>query len=103
MLRGVIEKGDARADWSLEEQGQLDLDLATTTHLCKNAIASLLDGCGSSSFQLADPLQRHFRDLAVLGSHLGNDWDVVVDRGARFILGLGRLPTDPLPPRRRTS
>jgi len=103
MLRRAIEKGEAGAEWTLEEQGQLDLDLATTTHLCKNAVASLLDGCGSSSFQLADPLQRYQRDMTVLASHLGNDWDVVVDRGARLILGLGRLPTDPLPPRRQAS
>jgi len=86
--------------WTLPEQGQLDLDLSTTTHLCKNAVASLLDGSGSSSFQLADPLQRHLRDLTVLASHLGNDRDVVIERGARFVLGLGQLPTDPFAPQR---
>jgi alkylation response protein AidB-like acyl-CoA dehydrogenase len=102
-LARTIRKGDAREEWSLEEQGQLDLDLATTTHLCKNAIASLLDGCGSSAYQLGDPLQRFWRDTSMLASHLGNDWDVVTERGARFVLGLGRVPTDPLPPRRNAA
>jgi 3-hydroxy-9,10-secoandrosta-1,3,5(10)-triene-9,17-dione monooxygenase len=100
MCRYTQARCAAGAEWSLIEQGQLDLDLSTTTHLCKNAVAALLDGCGSSTFQLADPLQRHLRDLNVLGSHLGNDRDVVIERGARFVLGLGQLPTDPFAPRR---
>jgi len=58
-----------------------------------------VDGSGSSAYRLDDPLQRYFRDSAVLASHLGLDWDVVTERGARWLLGLGRLPTDPLPPR----
>jgi alkylation response protein AidB-like acyl-CoA dehydrogenase len=99
MLARTIGKGDAREDWTLEEQGQLDLDLAKVTRLCKAAIASLIEGCGSSALQLDDPLQRFWRDTGILATHLGNDWDVVVERGARFVLGLGRLPTDPLPPR----
>jgi hypothetical protein len=99
MLARTVSKGDAREEWTLGEQGQLDLDLAKVTHLCKDAIASLLAGCGSSALQLDDPLQRCWRDTGILATHLGNDWDVVVDRGARYVLGLGRLPNDPLPPR----
>jgi len=103
MLARTIRKGDAREDWTLEEQGQLDLDLAKVTHLCKDAIASLIGGCGSSALQLDDPLQRFWRDTGILATHLGNDWDVVIERGARFVLGLGRLPNDPLPPRVQTG
>jgi alkylation response protein AidB-like acyl-CoA dehydrogenase len=99
MLARVVEKGEAGKAMSVEEDGQLALDVATTTHLCKDAVAGLLDGCGSSAFQLDDPLQRHQRDLAVIASHLGNDWDVVTERGARLVLGLPPLPTDTFPPR----
>jgi len=96
-------KGDAGEPRSLAEDGQLDLDVATVTHLCKDAVASLVDGCGASSFKLDDPLQRAHRDLCVAANHLGNDWDVVTERGARLVLGLGALPTDTFPPRARTS
>ena len=99
MLARVIEKGEGAKALSLEEDAQLALDVATATHLCKGAIASLVDGCGSSAFQLDDPLQRYHRDVVVMASHLANDWDVVSERGARLLLGLEPLPTDTFPPR----
>jgi alkylation response protein AidB-like acyl-CoA dehydrogenase len=103
MLARTVSRGDARQEWSLEEQGQHDLDVATTTHLCKKAIAALLDGCGSSAFQRSDPLQRYLRDISVVASHLANDWDVVSERASRWLLGLGRSPTDPMVPRRESA
>jgi alkylation response protein AidB-like acyl-CoA dehydrogenase len=98
-LARTCEKGDAEEPWSLEEQGQHDLDVATVVHRSKDAIASLLDGCGSSAWRLDDPLQRALRDVLVVASHLGADWDVVTERAARWLLGFGRAETDPLPPR----
>ena len=94
-LAGVIATGEEGRRLDLVEDGQLALDVATITHLAKGAIASLVDGCGSSAFQLDDPLQRFHRDVTVMASHLGNDWDVVTERGARWLLGLGRIPSDP--------
>ena len=101
MLARTAALGDAVAERSAAEDGQLDLDVATVTHLCKHAVASLVDGCGASAFKLDDPLQRVHRDLCVAANHLGNDWDVVTERGARLLLGLGPLPTDSFPPRAR--
>ena len=95
MLRRAIQQGETAQQWTPAEQGQHELDLVTVTHISKDAVASLLDGFGTSVYQLGDPLQRHFRDLCMLASHLGNDWDVVVERSARFILGLGTIPGDP--------
>ena len=94
-LTRVIATGEEGRRLDLVEDGQLALDIASITHLAKGAIASLVDGCGSGAFQLDDPLQRFHRDVTVMASHLGNDWDVVTERGARWILGLGRAPTDP--------
>lgn len=99
MMARTSAKGDAGEERSVAEDGQLDLDVATVTRLCKGAVASLVDGCGASSFQLDDPLQRVHRDLCVAANHLGNDWDVVTERGARRVLGLAPLPTDYFPPR----
>jgi alkylation response protein AidB-like acyl-CoA dehydrogenase len=99
MLARTSAKGDSGEARSAAEDGQLDLDVATVTHLCKDAVASLVDGCGASTFKLDDPLQRVHRDLCVAANHLGNDWDVVTERGARLVLGLGALPTDSFPPR----
>jgi len=95
LLAGVIATGEEGRALDLVEDGQLALDVASVTHLAKGAIASLVDGCGSSAFSLDDPLQRFHRDITVMASHLGNDWDVVTERGARWILGLGRTRTDP--------
>jgi 3-hydroxy-9,10-secoandrosta-1,3,5(10)-triene-9,17-dione monooxygenase len=94
-LARVIATGEEGRRLDLVEDGQLALDVATITRLAKGAIASLVDGCGSGAFQLDDPLQRFHRDVTVMASHLGNDWDVVSERAARWILGLGRAPTDP--------
>lgn len=98
-LDWMIRKCDAQEDWSLEEQGQLTLDQASVAHAAKDAVRSLLDGLGSSPFALDDPLQRSLRDIHVIANHLGQDFDVVADRGSRWLLGLGRNASDPFPPR----
>jgi 3-hydroxy-9,10-secoandrosta-1,3,5(10)-triene-9,17-dione monooxygenase len=95
----VIEKGDAGEPWSLEEHGRLDLDFNTVVHLCKDAVREVLDGSSSSAFQLSNPLQRFLRDIEVLANHGGADRDIVLERGSRWSLGLGRSPHDPFAPR----
>jgi alkylation response protein AidB-like acyl-CoA dehydrogenase len=95
----VIAKGEAEEPWTLEEQGQLALDILTVAHLSKDAVRLILDGAGSSAFQLSNPLQRYLRDTEVIANHVGHDWDTVSERGSRWLLGLGRVPTDPFPPR----
>ena len=96
LLANVIATGEQARALELAEDGQLALDVATVTHLAKGAIASLVDGCGSGVFSLDDPIQRFHRDVTVMASHLANDWDVVTERGARYVLGVGRAPGDPV-------
>ena len=91
-LEWLIAKCDAVEDWSLEEQGQLTLDQVSVAHMAKDAVRSLMDGLGSSPYGL--------RDIHVIANHLGQDFDVVADRGARWLLGLGRNANDPFPPRK---
>jgi len=42
------------------------------------------------------PFERKRAAMEAFGAanHLGNDWDVVTERGARLVLGLGALATD---------
>ncbi|HWL01374.1 MAG TPA: acyl-CoA dehydrogenase family protein [Microbacteriaceae bacterium] len=98
-LAWLIRKCDAEEEWSLEEQGQLALDQLAVAHMAKDAVRSLLDGLGSSPYNLEDPLQRYLRDIHVIANHLGQDYDVVAERGSRWLLGLGRVETDPFPAR----
>ena len=96
----AILKGDAEAPWTLVEEGQMYLDLVAIGELCADAVRLLLDGAGSSAFQLDNPLQRCLRDVDVMANHIAFDRDVVHERGSRWLLGLGRSPNDPFPPRR---
>jgi hypothetical protein len=50
---------------------------------------------GSSVYQLSDLLQRYRRDVDVMANHLFQDRDLVSERSARLILGIGRIPSDP--------
>jgi alkylation response protein AidB-like acyl-CoA dehydrogenase len=99
LLKTAIRKGDAQEPWSLADEGQMALDLMVIGTLCKEAGRIILDGSGSSAFQLSNPLQRYLRDIDVLANHIGFDEDVVGERGSRWVLGLGRVPGDPFPPR----
>jgi alkylation response protein AidB-like acyl-CoA dehydrogenase len=99
LLKTAIRKGESQEPWSLEDEGQMALDLMAIGTLCKEAARIILDGSGSSAFQLDNPLQRYLRDIDVLANHIGFDEDVVGERGSRWVLGLGRVPGDPFPPR----
>jgi alkylation response protein AidB-like acyl-CoA dehydrogenase len=99
LLNTAIRKGETQEPWSLEDEGQMALDLMAIGTLCKEAARIILDGSGSSAFQLDNPLQRYLRDIDVLANHIGFDEDVVGERGSRWVLGLGRVPGDPFPPR----
>jgi len=95
----AIRKGEAEEEWTQVEEGQIALDYLTVAQMCKEAVREILDGCGSSAFQLSNPLQRYLRDIDVIANHLGHDTDSLAERGSRWLLGLDRLPTDPFPPR----
>jgi hypothetical protein len=81
---------------SLAGEARHQLHLVRLVHGAKDALRQLLDGLGSSTFRTDDPLYRAAQDVAVLATHArGPDYDVVMDRHARWILGLGLEPGDP--------
>jgi 3-hydroxy-9,10-secoandrosta-1,3,5(10)-triene-9,17-dione monooxygenase len=99
-LRETIAKCDAGDPYEQSDLGHLQLACLTVGHISHESVSSVCNGMGSSSYQLRDPLQRYRRDVDVLINHAGMDWDVVAERSTRWILGLGRGPHDPHPPRK---
>jgi alkylation response protein AidB-like acyl-CoA dehydrogenase len=102
LWQDVLGRADGKCNreepWTIEEEGQFGLDMISIGHLCKDAIRMIMDGVGSSAFNLDNPLPRYMRDVDVMVSWPGMDWDIVSERGTRWILGMGRSPTDPFPP-----
>jgi len=55
------------------------------------AARSLLDGGGTSGYAANNPVRRISGDLAMIATHiLSNDYDVLMERHARRILGVSR-------------
>lgn len=81
--------------WPEVDGAQQQLDTVTVIHMCKDAARLMIDGMGTSAYQVDNPLQRYLRDMDVLASHATVDWDNAHERAARLVLGLERLPTDP--------
>jgi len=78
------------------DEARSQLHLVSYSHGIKDAIRLLVDGLGSSGYRSDDPIYRISQDVSMLATHaLGTDYDVVMDRHARWILGLGDEPGDP--------
>lgn len=94
MYRSIL-KCDAVEPWSEEEVGQVELDHVTAVHLAHEAVGLICDGMGSSPYRSGDPFQLYRRDMDVIANHLFHDRDIVLERGTRLVLGLGRGEHDP--------
>jgi alkylation response protein AidB-like acyl-CoA dehydrogenase len=81
---------------TLESQARAQLHLVRFIHGIKEALRLLLDGLGSSTYRINDPIFCIAQDVSVLATHAhGPDYDVVMDRHARGLLGLGMEAGDP--------
>lgn len=81
---------------TLESEANAQLHLVHFIHGVKDALRLLVDGLGSSTYQQDNAIARAAQDVGVLATHArGPDYDVVMDRHARWILGLGLQPGDP--------
>jgi alkylation response protein AidB-like acyl-CoA dehydrogenase len=81
---------------SLEGEARAQLHLVRFIHGIKDALRLLLDGLGSSTYRTNDPIFCVAQDVSVLATHAhGPDYDVVMDRHARLLLGIGMEAGDP--------
>jgi alkylation response protein AidB-like acyl-CoA dehydrogenase len=79
-----------------DSEARAQLHLVWFVHGVKDALRQLLDGLGSSTYRNDDPIFRITQDVSVLATHAqGPDYDVVMDRHARGLLGLGMEQGDP--------
>jgi len=88
MIR-VEEAGAAKPP--ADAEAAFGLDNIFITQGAMEAARSLLDGGGTSGYAANNPVRRISGDLAMIATHiLSNDYDVLMERHARRILGVSR-------------
>ncbi len=92
----AIRAGTAGEQPTPQSEAEAQLHLVFFVHGAKDALRQLIDGLGSSTYRRNDPIFRITQDVGVLATHAqGPDYDVVMDRHARGLLGLGAEQGDP--------
>lgn len=92
----IIASAMAGEGASPAREARAQLHLVQFVHGIKDALRDLMDGMGSSGYRSDDPIFRMTQDVSILATHAhGPDYDVVMDRHARGLLGLGAEPGDP--------
>ena len=83
----------ARADYSgmtLETRVLLRRDFTYAMRMLREAMDKLMHLTGASGFMDANPVQRAWRDVHAIASHVVMSWDVPAENYGRMELGLGR-------------
>lgn len=95
-MEQAIEFAESGRPPALEDAAKLGLHDLALIHGVKDAFRKLVDGSGSSIYKVDDPVRRAQGDAAMYATHaLGPDYDVHIDRHARWMLGCEPAPTDP--------
>ena len=71
-----------------DENVVLNRDRVYLTRLCYNAVQRLVSQMGATAIFDSNPVQRHWRDLAVMASQMGVNWDLNMTGYGRWALGL---------------
>jgi hypothetical protein len=77
---------------TLEDNAQLRLRGAKIGLLCRDAVAHMVDGAGSSLHHSDDPLGRAQRDINVAKAHAYCHWDEAATQAGYALLGLMESP-----------
>lgn len=81
---------------TLEEEARAQLHILTLRHSARDALRSLVDGNGTSGYRADNHLRRMASDIAMVSTHaVHGEYDVMMDRYARWLLGMGVAPGDP--------
>jgi alkylation response protein AidB-like acyl-CoA dehydrogenase len=93
----VLERVRNKTPPTLEGEAAMQLHLNTIVHGVKDALRQLVDGNGSSGYRTGDQILRSSLDVGAIATHsLGADYDSLMDRHARWLLGMGLGPNDPV-------
>lgn len=101
MIRDVAQKElldfyDTGQPQSLEAESALGLHTLRLLQSAMQASRSLVDGSGSSVYNRSEELRKIATDISMMGTHaLFSDYDIVIDRHARWTLGMGLSAEDP--------
>ena len=81
---------------TLEEEASRGLDGTTILRTVRETLRELVDGNGSSGYRSDNHLRRMSADIAMISTHaVHGEYDVMMDRFARWLLGMGFAPGDP--------
>ncbi len=73
---------------SEEENAEINRDRVYLTRLCYNATQRLVSQMGATAIFDTNPVQRHWRDLSVMASQMGVNWDMNMAAYGKYLLGL---------------
>lgn len=81
---------------TLEEEARSGLHGVTILGMVRDTLRDLVDGNGTSGYHSENHLRRMSADIAMLTTHaVHGEYDVQMDRFARWLLGMGLAPGDP--------
>jgi alkylation response protein AidB-like acyl-CoA dehydrogenase len=81
---------------TLEEEANAGLYGAAILRTVRDTLRELVDGNGSSGYRSDNHLRRMSADIAMTSTHaVHGEYDVMMDRYARWLLGMGFAPGDP--------
>lgn len=92
----AIRIGRRGTPQTLEEEADRGLHGATILRTVRDTLRELVDGNGSSGYRADNHLRRMSADIAMTSTHaVHGEYDVMMDRYARWLLGMGFAPGDP--------
>jgi 3-hydroxy-9,10-secoandrosta-1,3,5(10)-triene-9,17-dione monooxygenase len=86
--RGAMDLARLGRPSTVDERISLRLQIASVMAHCKDAIATVCEGAGSSAHALDNPLQRALRDVNVMATHIVYDMDTALELRGRSMVGL---------------
>ena len=90
VTENAIQRAHGGRPLSLQDEACMGLHGVSVMQGIKDAARLLVDGCGTSGYRADDQIRRISSDVAMMSTHLlGGDYDIVMDRHARWVLGLG--------------
>ncbi|MFL2771171.1 MAG: acyl-CoA dehydrogenase family protein [Rhodospirillaceae bacterium] len=71
-----------------QENAEINRDRVYMTRLCYNSVQRLVTQMGATAIFDTNPVQRHWRDLSVMASQVGVNWDINMAAYGKYMLGL---------------